>query len=210
MSTTSRTALFGLFGFGVLLANWHVLGALVDLSSADASASHLILIPFVTLALILLRRDAIFSSIGSDWRAGVPVIVVGVGCLLAAFLYRQAGGHADLLAASVGGLVVLWLGGFLLCYGRKAFKAALFPLLFLGFMIPIPTVVLDSATHALTVGSSWVVASLFTLTGTPYYREGFIFELPNVAIEIAKECGGIRSTIALALDEPHRRPPVLE
>ena len=94
---------------------------------------------------------------------------------------------------------MLWLGGFLLFYGRRAFRAALFPLLFLMFTVPIPTVLLDGAIRMLTVGSGWVVATLFTLTGTLYYREGFVFELPNLAIEIAKECSGIRSTIALLL-----------
>ena len=33
----------------------------------------------------------------------------------------------------------------------------------------------------------------------PYYREGFVFSLPNVAIEVADECSGIRSSIALVL-----------
>jgi exosortase len=182
-----------------MVANGQVMRALLGFSQADPSASHLVLIPFVTLALILRRRDAIFSSSGTDWRAGVLVIVAGLFSLFVPSLSGQTGGQTDLLAAKVAALVTLWLGGFLLFYGRTAFQAALFPLLFLTCMIPIPSAVLDGAIHILTVGSGWVVASLFTLTGTPYYREGFVFDLPNVAIEIAKECSGIRSTIGLVL-----------
>jgi len=99
----------------------------------------------------------------------------------------------------VAAIVTLWVGGFFLFYGGMAFWAAFFPLTFLAFMVPIPSTLLGGATHILTVGSGWVVASLFTLSGTPYYREGFVFELSSLAIEIAKECSGIRSAIGLAL-----------
>jgi exosortase len=44
-----------------------------------------------------------------------------------------------------------------------------------------------------------MVAALFTLTGTPYLREEFVFTLPKFVIEVADECSGIRSTIALLL-----------
>jgi len=193
-----RTTLFALYCLGVMLASSQVLRALLALSSADASASHLVLIPFVSLALVYLRQDVIFSAVDTDGR-GLVVIGLGFACLFVLFLSRQAGGQTDFLAAKAGALVMLGLGGFLLLYGRSAFRAALFPLLFLTFMVPIPAILLDGAIRILTVGSGWVVETLFTLTGTPYYRTGFVFELPDLAIEIAKECSGIRSTIGLVL-----------
>src|SRR4029453_5040325 len=82
MSLTLRTALFGLYCFGVMVANGQVMRALLCFSQADPSASHLVLIPFVTVALILRRRDAIFSSSGTDWRAGGPLSVSRVFSLL--------------------------------------------------------------------------------------------------------------------------------
>jgi exosortase len=99
----------------------------------------------------------------------------------------------------VSAFVVLAIGGFLLVYGPAAFRAALFPLLFLAFMIPIPGAVLDGTVWLLRTGSTHAVSGLFELTGTPYYREGFVFSLPSVVIEIAEECSGIRSSIALVL-----------
>ena len=99
----------------------------------------------------------------------------------------------------VAGLVVSWVGGFLLFFGRDAARAALFPLLFLAFTIPIPEPVIDSATQVLKNGSTETVAGLFTLTGTPYHRDGFVFALPGFFIEVADECSGIRSSIALLL-----------
>jgi exosortase len=84
-------------------------------------------------------------------------------------------------------------------YGVDAFRAARFPLLFLGFMIPIPGIVLDGATYFLKGGSTEAVAGLFSLTRTPYYREGFTFSLADFVIVVADECSGIRSSIALLL-----------
>jgi hypothetical protein len=37
----------------------------------------------------------------------------------------------------------------------------------------------------------------FKLFGVPVFRQGFRFSLPGVEIEIAKECSGIRSSVAL-------------
>jgi exosortase len=95
--------------------------------------------------------------------------------------------------------VVTWIGGFLLAFGGTAFRAALFPLLFLLFTIPIPIPIVQVATLWLKTGSAAATAALFSLTGTPYLREGFVFSLPNVVIEVADECSGIRSSIALLL-----------
>lgn len=194
-SPAARTWLFGAYTVCLLLAYRPVLASIIELSREDASASHLILIPFVALGLIWQRRTEIFSSVGFDWRAGPAVIALGLGCLLVTTAYRPA----DALSAVGGTFVVFCLGGFLLFYGRRAFRAAMFPLLFLTFMVPIPGVLLDGAVRVLTIGSSAVVAGLFTLTGTPYHREAFVFALPNLTIEVADACSGIRSTIALLL-----------
>ena len=89
--------------------------------------------------------------------------------------------------------------GFCCFTDRTAFRAALFPLLFLAFMVPIPSMLLDGLIFLLRSGSADAVAGLFSLTGTLYYREGFVFTLPSVVIEVAEECSGIRSSIALVL-----------
>src|SRR5262249_51864248 len=73
------------------------------------------------------------------------------------------------------------------------------PLLFLLFMVPIPGILLNAAVDLLKKGSTEMVAALFTITGTVYHREGYVFSLPNVVIEIADECSGIRSSLALVM-----------
>ncbi len=64
-------------------------------------------------------------------------------------------------------------------------------------MVPLPDVVLDRAIYALQEGSTEIAYLIFQAVGTPVLRHGFLLSLPGVAIEVAKECSSIRSSIAL-------------
>ena len=44
-----------------------------------------------------------------------------------------------------------------------------------------------------------MVELFFRMAGVPYLRQGFVFELPGVAIRVAEECSGIRSSLALLI-----------
>jgi exosortase len=49
------------------------------------------------------------------------------------------------------------------------------------------------------VGSAWITGALFDLLGVPSLRDGLVFHLPRVSIEVAKECSGIRSSMVLLI-----------
>jgi exosortase len=198
MTLARRTVLYGLYWLVVSVASWGVLVAWYRHSRADSTASHLILIPLVTLVLIIQSRSSIFSSIRWAMGGGIAAIGTGVGILAAARLYPSWPG-GDALSWMVAAIAILWVGGFLFFYGWPAARAAAFPLLFLAFMIPLPQALLNGATQVLKAGSAEAVAGLFTLSGTTYFRDGFMFSLPGFDIVIADECSGIRSSIALAL-----------
>jgi exosortase len=94
-------------------------------------------------------------------------------------------------------ILVVWLAGFLLCYGGQSFKAALFPWCFLLLIIPLPAAVLDNIVVALQKGSAEVSFVLFKAAGIPIVRQGLTFSLPGIDIEIGKACSGIRSGVSL-------------
>jgi exosortase len=56
---------------------------------------------------------------------------------------------------------------------------------------------MDGIITFLQVGSTEFTELLFMVTGTSYVREGFVFHLPGMSIEVAKQCSGIRSGLAL-------------
>ena len=195
--TRARVAVFATSIGLSLLAAIPLLDELWALSRSNDSASHVVMIPLVSLALVWMDRASVFAVVRTSWAGAA---VVAAGALLAS---ASAAGvlpvHAAPLSWPVAGLVLAWVGTFLLVFGRSASRAALFPLLFLVFTIPIPDAVLAAAVLVLKTGSAEAVGVLFDLTATPHYRTGFVFELPSVAIEIADECSGVRSSIALTL-----------
>jgi len=54
-------------------------------------------------------------------------------------------------------------GGFIGFYGSRAFRKALFPLLFLIFMVPIPSAVLDGLIKIFLIGSAETSYAIFTV-----------------------------------------------
>jgi exosortase len=59
--------------------------------------------------------------------------------------------------------------------------------------------VLNQITLGLQKGSADVSYLLFKISGIPVFRQGFRFSLPSVEIEIAEQCSGIRSSLAMVV-----------
>lgn len=196
MTFFARTLVYAAYLGVVAFLNLPAVLGVFHLSREDASASHLILIPLVTLALVYRDRRVIFSSVSFDLKWASSVFAAGVALLA---LAQLNGGPGARLSTAMGGVVLLALAGFLAFYGRQPFRRALFPLAFLALTVPIPGIVLERAVTLLKRGSTEIVALLFNATGTAFHRQGYIFTLRDFVIEVADECSGIRSTIALTL-----------
>jgi exosortase len=159
--------------------------------------SHIILIPLVSCYLIYLKKREIFADSSYSYASGTVLTIMAVPFYLVG---RFDGGdlaedtYLSLMTLSA---VLCWLGGFVLIYGPKAARKAAFPLLFLLFMIPLPEAVAEGIISVLQMGSANVANGFFALTGVPYFREGFTFHLSSLSIEVAPQCSGIRSTLAL-------------
>ena len=159
--------------------------------------SHIPLIPLISLFILFFRRKKILGDITWGW-AGAVLLALGSIALLNA---NRIGGidNNDYLSMVMSGAVLWFIGSFVLAYGGKAFKEAMFPLLFLVFVIPIPEFILQPLLDLLLIGSAYSSELIFSLTGVPVYREGFLFALPGVTIQVAEQCSGIRSSIALII-----------
>jgi exosortase len=130
---------------------------------------------------------------------GIGIMVVIAGSLL--YLISKSRGISlnqnDYMSFMVFSELTLLTGGFLFCFGLKALRNAVFPSLFLLFMIPIPTILVEKAILFLQVGSTEAAHVLFRLAGTPVARDGFVFDLSGLSIEVAEQCSGFRSSLAL-------------
>jgi exosortase C (VPDSG-CTERM-specific) len=81
--------------------------------------------------------------------------------------------------------------------GRPALRSLAFPLGFLVFMVPFPMVLRTGMETFLQHGSAAVAFGLFKLSGTPVFCEGLRFQLPGFMMEVAPQCSGIHSSLAL-------------
>jgi exosortase len=194
---TKKHAAFAAFIAVSLLVFWRVAAALVAYSLSRESSSHIILIPFVSLVLLYSERARIFSSPRTSFGPGFALICAGLAIYFMALSRLAARGGDALLPLATFALILLWVGGFLLLYGIQAASAAAFPLLFLLLMIPLPEGVLGRLIYLLQKGSTEISYLLFRAVNVPVLKQGFLLYLPSVTIEVAEECSGIRSSVAL-------------
>jgi len=187
---------FGTFWLASSIVFWKEPGALCAYAFHHESCSHIILVPLLSAYLLFTERKRIFSAVRQSTAAGIGVILAGATLYWmadrSAFSWR---GNESLVAATVA-IVLIWVGGFVCSYGLVTARAA-FPLLFMLLMTPLPDSVLAWMIHSLQQRSTEVTYLLFRLLDVPVLRQGFVLSLPSVSIEVATECSGIRSSIAL-------------
>jgi len=158
--------------------------------------SHTPLIPLIVAVLLWRERKRILANVKQDYVIGAALLAAG-GALhwWVAGIAQQWVPDAG-LSTSILGAVLFWIGSFILVYGLAAFRAGAFALLFLFLTVPIPSILLDGPVRIVQAGSTEVCAFVFDLLRVPVLRNGFVFSLPNVSIEVVKECSGIHSTLA--------------
>jgi exosortase len=177
----------------------HPLKAFVSYSLSNENASHLILIPVISAWVLFLERDRVFKSLGSDVVAASVFLTIGTVLALTAFSIGSHWSALNQLSIYVLALILLWVAGFAFFFGRQPLQNARFPLVFLLLTIPIPDFLLDKVIYFLQRGSTEIAAVLFDWSGVPVLRDGFVFHLAHVSIEVARECSGIRSSMALLI-----------
>lgn len=194
-----RGLLFLFFNIFFIVVFFDWLRELVLVSWNSQYDTYIPVIPFVSAYLFYLEKKKIFSQEGAFSLIGL--LVAGVGGLLffAGRYYDADFGSRDYLAVTTFSLIVLWIGGFLFCYGARSFRAAVFPLFFLLFAVPIPDAALEFTILFLQIGSTELTDLFFKISGIPVRRDGFLFYLPSLTIEVAKECSGIRSSLSLVV-----------
>jgi exosortase len=196
---TALTSYFFLFWSLSLLWFHQDLGELLALSWNDNRYTHIALIPFITAALIYLKRKKVFRHIPRARWMGLPLLALG-GTLW--FVTRGWPGYLDHdfeLGLAATAIIITWVAAFILFYGTRTARAALFPLSLLVLAIPIPTGIVQVVEVNLQMGSAETAAMLYRLLAVPVFREGTIFSLPGVTIQVARECSGIRSSTSLLI-----------
>ena len=177
--------------------------------------SHILLIPFISLYLIWIKRSEYRRSRRGEqadpgsktlvpWslrtRTAIAPFLLGLAAIAAYWISIRSGWQprtADYLALTVFAFVAFTIATCMLFLSRKALRTMRFALCFLIFMVPFPTILQSAIAYFLQKFSADAAYAMFNLAGTPLLRNGFEFRLPGMTIEVAPECSGIHSTLVL-------------
>ena len=169
------------------------------LALRDDQYTHILLILPVSVTLIFLEWKSSESSAESRASPGLILLVAAVVATLFARLQIFPLQRDEQLSLKMLALVLWWLGAFIVSFGARAFRRALFPLCFLFWIVPIPESVLYPIIRLLQAGSARSAGSLFEAAGVPVAQTGTQITVPGLTIEVARECSSIRSSLMLVV-----------
>ncbi len=173
---------------------------LAQFAAASDLYSYIFLIPLIS-AYLARRKWKILPQFSGAARTSAAVFFAGgLGVLAAYALARHSGFRLmedDYLAFMISACFLFFAGGCCWCLGGEIARALAFPIGFLVFMVPMPVFLRHGIESVLQSGSAVVAEGFFRLSGATFLREGLIFRLPGINLEVAPECSGIHSSLVL-------------
>jgi len=189
---TLRTHRFELLALVLLLgAVYHsiVYEMILDWKRDD-NYSHGFLVPFIAGYLAYMRKNDLVAAVVRPCNAGLVVIAMGLGVLFLGWL----GTEYFTMRSS---LVIIIAGSVLYLLGWEVFKILLAPLCYLLLMVPIPYIIYDAAAFPLKLLVTEVSVLSMKALGIVVWQEGNILMFPNITLEVADACSGLRSIMSL-------------
>lgn len=177
----------------LLIAYYPVFVKLVHDWDVDPNYSHGFFIPLLSLYMVWTRREKLqgLQAAPSNW--GLLVLVLGLLLLFVSWI------GSEYFSQGFSLLLVLW-GLLLFLGGCHYFKELFLPVIYLLFMIPLPAIIWNRLAFPLSLWASRISAQMMDVFGITVLREGNVLVLPNITLQVAEACSGLRSlTTLLAL-----------
>ena len=187
-------------GFAALLGLslvtwWGPLSDCFRIASGNDAQTYILLILPISVALT-------YYDVKKSTPAGASVRWIGWILLCAAILIRVTPAawlnlSSIQISLKIFGLILWWIGSVIVCFGLPRFRSLMFPLCFLFLLIPIPERVLDRIAEWLQHDSAVATTILFKAARVPVTRDDVMLSIPDLDIEVARECSSIRSSTLL-------------
>jgi len=143
-------------------------------------------------AYLLYQKRHLIAVIDCAKSTILGASVLGVGC----FLYIL-GRSQSIYILDVGSQLFVLAGLLLLIKGKPGFRVALFPILFLIFMVPLPSTLVAAVTAPLKAAVSSAAASILYALGFPIARSGVSLSIGQYQLLVADACAGLNSMFTL-------------
>ena len=162
--------------------------------------SYILLVPFISGALLRWSRRQLPARLEPAPGWALVSLAAGLGVLGGYWLTVRTGWrppveeYLSLMTLSFGLLALSAAFGWL---GMPILRQAAFPIGLLLCALPLPGAWLSWLEGFLQHGSADAAHVLFALAGMPLLRQDTVFQLPGFTLQVAPECSGIHSTLAL-------------
>ena len=188
-----RTGALVLGGLGAVLLGLiyrRTAAALWTVWTTNDNYSHGPLVPLVSLALVVLRRDRLRAlPRRSDARG---LLLVALACAM-----QVTGLRADVLTLQGWSGIAMLFGLSLSLLGGPRTRALALPIGYLAFMLTFPPFVMNRLSFALKEVAVGVAARAATWLGVTLQRSGMTLWVAGGALEIEDPCSGLRSLLAM-------------
>jgi exosortase len=156
----------------------------------DPNYSHGFLVPAFSGVVVWQKRKELSQLVPKPSWFGLVVITASLAILIVGVFGVEFFLQRTSLVLLIAGLVIYF-------FGWRHLRLLWFPLAFLLFMIPLPTIVFNQIAFPLQSFAARLASTLLDLSGVPVLRDGNIIHLPTISLEVAQACSGIRSLLSL-------------
>jgi exosortase B len=129
---------------------------------------------------------------------GTPALKTGWIVFIFGILIYAVGRLFSISIFEMGSQIFIVSAILLLLKGVNAWKLAWFPVLYILFMIPLPSILVDAITGSLKQIISDLVTSLLYTAGYPIARSGVMLTIGQYQLLVADACSGLHSMFSLS------------
>ena len=160
--------------------------------AADSYYSHGFLVPLVSAYLIWRKRKRIESLLSAASSSGTGLILLVTGLSLHFISTALKINFASYLSLPIVlGATALYL------FGKRITRELLFPLAFLIFMLPLPSVLIIAISFKMKLLAAQLACWAVNMIGIQVTRDGSTVYLPHASLVVGDPCSGLRSLISL-------------
>lgn len=206
----ARTGKLAGIPVGRLLQNplvWLALGALIALVvtyhpifyywqyhwfRSDGYYSHGILVPFLALYMVWMRREEIRQAELRPSSGGLAVVLIALALRVLGHLTQSS-------TISSLSFLILMYGTVASLLGWSMVRLVWFPILFLGFMMPLPSTVFDEISQPAQEWSTIIANVMLKTIGYETHRVGNVIYIPGgFDLDVGVPCSGFKMLVSMA------------
>lgn len=165
---------------------------MVDIWIKQEEYSHGFFIPIISIYLIWVKRHEL--GFVRDFKQSL----FGLGLLLLGLLLGVLGGLATIKTLQQYSFLISLCGIFTAAFGKQGFKSVWVALLFLFFMVPFPSFILNNLSSKLQLISSWLGVEFIRACDIMVFLEGNVIDLGGYKLQVVEACSGLRYLFPLA------------